>query len=79
MISFLSRSDLTPLAPVGYPPIKLIKIVAAVLPGKLKRNLVVRLRNFPIRADKPDSTINADKNINGNNDGINISDENRSP
>lgn len=71
-ISFRSYKVAIPLAPVGYPPMKLINIVAAVQPGRLKRDFVILFKGELSFADSPDCTANDAKNIKGNSEGIRI-------
>lgn len=68
-----------PRAPVGYPPMKLINMVAAVHPGRLKSILVILFKGELSLDDRPDRTANVDKNIKGNSDGIRMLAENNNP
>lgn len=68
-----------PRAPVGYPPMKLINIVAAVQPGRLNSTFVILFRGELSFADRPDCTVNDAKNIKGNSEGIKMLAEKSNP
>lgn len=75
----MSNSDFIPLTDVGYPPMSPNNIVGPVHPGRWNRNFVIGFINLPIFKDKLDLTMKLEITINGNKDGIKISEQKNNP